>query len=97
MALIVTFTSPPPTATNMPVEKASDTNTEAIAVGAASTAGAKAATDTQRIVSLLAQEDCWVMVGSAPTAVANAGRKLISGERYQLWCDIGDKVAVIQV
>jgi hypothetical protein len=98
MSLIVTYTSSVGAgySQSVPIEVGSNTDTESISVGGSSTAGSKSATAGRPIASLLAEEDCWIMIGSAPTAVAGSGRKMLADERLQFQCAVGEKVAVIQ-
>lgn len=97
--LVVTFTAAPvdvPRVNIIPLERGSVADTEQIVIGAGSVAGAKAATGERSVVSLLAEADCWIAIGSAPVAAAGSGRKMLSGERLQFWCEVGDKVAAIE-
>ena len=98
--IVVTFTDAqrdPPSELIIPLEKGSVADTENIAIGASSTAGSKTAAADKRIVSILAEDECWIMIGAAPAAVAASGRKMSSGERLQFLCEVGEKVACIQV
>jgi hypothetical protein len=98
-SLTVVFTNAqgdPPRNAIVPLEEGWNTTTEEVTIGVSSARSTNAAAADQRIASLLAGADCWVMVGPTATAIAGSGRKMLAGERMQLLCRIGDKVACIQ-
>ena len=92
MALNVTFTTYAQPAL---IEYGASATTETIAVGGTSTQGSNAATADQPVASILADEACWIAVGVNPTVVAGSGRKVAAGERIQLMCGPGHKIAAI--
>lgn len=97
--LIITFTNAPadpPRNVIVPLEEGWNTTTEEVTIGVASARSTNAASADQRIASLLAGADCWIMIGPTASAAAGSGRKMLAGERMQLLCRIGDKVACIQ-
>ena len=98
MPLNVTFSGLISTEGNpAPLGIRSSNSTETIAVGRTSTQGAIVAESGTRVVTLLADEACWVEIGANPTAVAGSGWKMNAGERLNLWVNVGEKVAVITV
>lgn len=78
-----------------PLAIGSSASTETIAVGGTSTQGALVADGGTRVLTLLADEACWVEIGANPTAVAGSGWKLNVGDRMNLWLNVGERVAVI--
>jgi hypothetical protein len=97
--LIVTFThdgASPPRAHTQPLAAGGSARTEQIAIGATSAAGSELGTSADYIVDLKAKAECWVAVGSAPTAVAGSGWHMDTDERLQFYIGVGEKVAVVQ-
>lgn len=108
MALIVTFTRVDRLPNLMiPVEVADEARTERIAIdsgtdGLDSAQGTLEATDNENILSLYAQEACWVTVAKpdgqgSPVARPGEGRYMAAGERIQLSVKPGHRVAVTGV
>lgn len=100
--LVATYTTSPASSVRVnrgqyvELETGNEADTEALVIGVASVAGAKAATASRRVLSLLAEAACWITVATAPVAAAGSGRKLLANERTKLWLDAGESVAVIQ-
>lgn len=49
----------------------------------------------ENIVSVYAQGDCWVAVGSAPNATTNPRHPVFAGERRDFWIESDEKVAIV--
>lgn len=104
MALIVTFTSVEQVpGITLPIEVADQARTERVQVdsgtdGAPESASSGEAREGEKVVSLYAEQACWVVVakddGNGVVAVPGTGRFLAAGERMQLSIKRGHKVAV---
>lgn len=88
---------------NKAVPNGRDVRTCALAIGVSSVATTIAA-NSGEYVSILAKADCWIQVAETPVADALANNEtqgisqwpMMSGQRLDLACQKGDKVAVIQ-
>lgn len=87
----------------VPLAQGESFRSEALAIGAASTASTLAAMNNENVVFLAPQADCWIDIDPAPTAVvlSSAGTAtgksipLTGGGEYQFAVKRGSKVAVI--
>lgn len=53
-------------------------------------------TFTSTLLRVVSTEDCWIAVGSSPTAVASTGMLLIAGRPERIVVRTGEKVAAIR-
>jgi len=97
--VIVTLTSVvpnPPRLNEASLALGNNADTEQIAIGESSVTGNKAATAFRYVAVVKAAAECWVAIGSSPTAVAGSGWHFDASEMREFWMATGDKVAVIQ-
>lgn len=80
----------------LPLADLGSLSTETIAIGGTSAAGSLLGTDALYVALLTARADCWVKVGTAPTAVAGEGLFMPNGTTVHGYISVGHKVAVIQ-
>lgn len=100
MPLIVTFGSTNSLGNqSVPLESGGSAHTEELAIGGTSVVTSIRAEGGRNVVTLDADADCWVVIGSAPVASAEASNRRFvkSGVTRQFAVGVRDKVAVIQV
>lgn len=101
MALIVTFGRVSGLGgTTLPLEQAEGCRTESIAVGGSNEIGNLEATGGESVVTLFAEEDCWVDIRSSPDATASGAgssrRPMLAGGALQFSVSPGARVAVTE-
>jgi hypothetical protein len=90
----------PPKSIVLPIEVGSVVRSEVITIPTATQGSAttlSAAAD-EAVIDIYVEADCWVAIGSDPTAEANdaSSRFMKANERRQFWAATGDKVSVVE-